>query len=379
MEFSFSDEQMEVQKRVRACCEGGIAAGAAELDGASAERSQEMIAERAGILAREGLLGLGLPEEKGGAGGDLLSAVLLHQELGEACPATAISVLYSIGLCARALCMWDGGAEGDSFLKGLVAGEIIGAFGDLEPEASLDAWTLKTTAVAPGGESFALTGEKAMVLNAPAPGPKILTASQENGAGLFLVSPDASGMRISPPQTKMGCRGAPTADVSLQECPAVRLGSKDGEEAVAAMRSFEHLLCGAVAAGMTRAAMVAAGVHARDHRGGEKPLARHQEISFKLAEMFLLLDTASMLLYRSVWMMEEKLAEATVLASSAKIFASEAAVKASGWAVQITGTAGYRSGSRAERIFRDAKFLELIGHSTERHRMFLADQVLAAY
>jgi alkylation response protein AidB-like acyl-CoA dehydrogenase len=378
MEFRFSDEQLDVRQRIRDCCARQIAPAAPDLDAASVEDGQAMIRERAKMLAREGLLGLGLPAEGGGPAGDLLSAVVLHQELGAACPATALSVLSSIGLCARALCEWGDAALRDTCLKDLLAGEIIGAFGDLEPEASLDAWTLNTTA-SPSGEGFALRGEKLMVLNAPLAGPKILTASVEGTSGLFLISPDASGIEVSPPQSKMGCRGVPTADLTLKDCSAVRFAPDDGDGPVTALRGFEHLLFAAVATGMINAAMVAAGVYARDHRAGEKPLARHQEISFKLADMLLCQDTAQMLLYRSVWMMNEKNAEAPVLASSAKTFASEAAVKASEWAMQITGQAGYRSGSRAERMFRDAKLLEILGGCTEKHRMFVADQVLAAY
>ncbi len=106
MEFRFTDEQLEVQQRIRDCCRKEISPGAADLDAASVEKAQGMIRERAKILAREGLLGLGLPAEMGGVGGDVLSTVVLHQELGEACPATALSVLSSVGLCARALCEW---------------------------------------------------------------------------------------------------------------------------------------------------------------------------------------------------------------------------------------------------------------------------------
>ncbi len=378
MEFRFADEQLEVQQRIRDCCRKEISTGAADLDAASVEEAQGMIRERAKTLAREGLLGLGLPSELGGVGGDLLNTVVLHQELGEACPATALSVLSSVGLCARALCEWGEKAERDAFLSGLLGGETIGACGDLEPEASLDAWTPKTTASS-SGSGAKLTGEKAMVLNGPFAGPKILTASVDGAAALFLVSPDASGLEISPAHTKLGCRGVPTADVSLKDCTAVRLAPKDGAGSVVTLRAFEHLLFGAVATGMINAAMVTGGVHARDHQAGEKPLARHQEISFKLAETLLFQETALMLLYRCVWMMEEKNAEAPVLASSAKVFASEAAVKAADWAMQITGQEGYRSGSRAERIFRDAKLLEILGDCTEKHRMFVADQVLAAY
>lgn len=378
MEFNLTDEQLDLQQRIRDCCLREIAPGAAELDKASAENANEMIRERIRSLGREGWLGLGLPEGPGGAGGDLLGPVLLHQELGEVCPATALGVLASAGLCARALCGWGAKAEQDAYLEGLLAGEILGAFGDMEPEASLDAWTLKTVA-SPSGSGFRLSGQKGMVLNAPVAGVSIVTASAEGGAGLFLVSPDAAGIERSPSHAKVGCRGVPTADVSLKDCAAVRLASEDGGESVESLRAVGHLLFGSVAAGMIRAAMVTAGVHARDHQAGDRPLARHQEVSFKLAEILVLYDTALMLLYRSLWMMNEKGAEAPVLASSSKVFASEAAVRAAEWSMQITGQEGYRSGSRAERIFRDAKLLEILGDCTEKHRMSVADQVLAAY
>jgi len=136
MEFTFTDEQLELQQRIRDCCRREVAPGAAALDEASGERAQELLRERFRTLAREELLGLGLPAEAGGSGDDFLGAVLLHQELGEACPATALSVLSSVGLCARALCEWGGEAERDAFLKDLLGGEAIGAWADLEPDTT---------------------------------------------------------------------------------------------------------------------------------------------------------------------------------------------------------------------------------------------------
>ena len=378
MEFRLTDTQSDLQERIKACCQREIASKAADLDAAPLDRTADMIRERMKVLAGEGLLGLGFPVDAGGVGADLLGTVLLHQELGDACASTALSVLSSVGLCARALHEWGEKPEGGPLLKRLLAGETVGACADLEPGSSLDDWGLKTTA-SPSGSAFKLTGEKGMVLNASVAGAKIATASVDGAPSLFFVQADATGIEISPLQAKVGCRGVPTADVTLKDCPAVRLAPEDGAGSVQTLRSMEHLLFGAVAAGMVNAALVTAGVHARDHQAGEKPLARHQEISFKLAEMLLFKETALMLLYRCVWMMEERNAEAPVLASSAKVFASEAAVKAADWAIQITGQQGYRRGSRAERIFRDAKLLEILGDCTEKHRMFVADQVLAAY
>jgi len=378
MEFTLTDEQLALQQRIRDCCRKEIAPGAADLDAAPLDETKKMIRKRTKILGREGLLGLGLPEEAGGAGGDLLGAVGLYQELGEACAATALSVLSSVGLCGRAIYEWGEKAERDAYLPDLLGGEKIGACGSLEAEASLDDWGLKTTASL-SGSVFKLTGEKCMVLNAPVADTKILTALVDGTPTLFLVPPDAKGIEISPPQAKMGCRGVPTADLVLKDCPGVRLASGDGAGSVATLRGMEHLFFAAIATGIINAAMVTAGVHARDRLAGDKPLARHQEISFKLADTLLFQETAVMLLHRSVWMMDENNAEALVLASSAKVFASEAAVKAADWAMQITRQEGYHGGSRAERLFRDAKLFEILGDCTEKHRMFIADQVLAAY
>jgi alkylation response protein AidB-like acyl-CoA dehydrogenase len=125
MEFRFSDEQLEIQQRIRDCCGREIAPGAADLDAASVDKAEEMIAARAKMLAQEGLLGLGIPEDRGGTGGDLLSSVVLYQELGEACPATALSVLASAGLCARALCDWGETPEQEALLKDLVRGQTL--------------------------------------------------------------------------------------------------------------------------------------------------------------------------------------------------------------------------------------------------------------
>ena len=176
----------------------------------------------------------------------------------------------------------------------------------------------------------------------------------------------------------------------LTDCPAEKLPAGkvtpdlqwaevgNGPAALEWLRCHEHLLFAAVAEGMIHGALVAAGVYARDHQAGGKPLGRHQEISFKLADSMVFQETARMLIYRCVWLMEQQDPQAPVLASSAKAFAAESAVKAAGHAVQIFGQEGFLSGSRAERFYRDAKLLEILGDSTEKQRMFIADRVLEA-
>ncbi len=378
MEFSFTEEQLDIQQKIRDYCQRVLVPGAAELDAAPLDQTLDIIKNRMKSLAQEGFLGLGFPTEAGGSGKDLMSTVVLLQELGEACPATALAAISSVGLCARAIYEWGTKEQKDQYLEKLLSGEMLGAYGSQEPEASLDGWDFETVASA-AGNGFKLKGQKCMVLNAPLGGVRVVSATADGAPALFLVAQDASGLEISPPQDKLGCRGVPTSDLTMNDCAAVRLAPEDGTDAVTAIRCYEHLLFGAMATGMLNAAMIAAGVHARDHLAGGKPLARHQEISFKLADSLVFQETSIMLLHRSVWMIDEKNAEAPVLASSAKVFASEAAVKAANWAVQVTGQKGYRKGSLAERIYRDAKLVEILGDPIETHRMFIADQVLDQY
>lgn len=379
MDFSFTEEQQTNQQRIRDFCRKELAPRAAELDEATGEQAREMIRERLRSLGKQGFLGMGFPEDAGGSGESLMSFVLLIQELGDTCPSTGLAVISSVGLCARALYEWGGEAEKKAYLADILSGEAIGAYASMEAEAGLDAWTYSTVAT-PTGDGVTIKGQKKLVLNAPMGGAMVLNAA--DGAeqpGLFLVSPEAAGLEISTIQEKMGCRGVSTADVTLTDCTAVRLNCGDGGKAVEMLRSYEHLFLAALSVGMLNVAMITSGVYARDHKAGGKPLARHQEISFKLADSLLFMDTAQVLIHRCVWLMGEKSGEAPVVASCAKTFASESAVKAAGWTVQIMGQEGYSRGSRAERLYRDAKLVEILGDTTERHRMFIADQVLAEY
>ncbi len=376
MDFKLTDKQLEIQKSIREYCQQELAPKAAELDKATTEQAQDMMKARLADLGQKGFLGLGFPAEVGGNDEDLLCSTILLQELGDACPATAMAVLSSIGVCARALYEWGGQGDKEQYLSDLLAGKIVGAYGSLEPDAGLDTWEYKTTAV-PSGKGFQLNGSKCMALNAPIADLTIVTATANEMPGLYLISQGVSGFEVAKTQEKLGCRGLPTADLSLNNCAATVLTETNGEKALSAIRSHEHLMLAAMSAGLINSIMITAGVYARDHEAGGEPIGRHQEISFKLADTYLFFDTSLLLIHRCVWLMMEKHPEAEVLASSAKLFASESAVKSTGWAMQIMAQNGYCHGTKAERLFRDAKLVEILGDTTEKHRMYIADQVLA--
>ena len=371
MKFSFDEELLTLQQKMREFCRTEIAPKAAGLDAASPDQAGAMVRGHLKALGEAGFLGVGFPEDAGGSGGDLVGATMLLQEIGGVCLSTGLAVLGSVGLCARALEQWGQKPGAESLTADLLAGRAVGGCATMETGVSLDAWDLKAS-----GDGGVVSGEKVMVLNASLGGPLICSAVEEGRAALYLLAQGAEGMTVSAPRVLMGCRGVPVADVTMSGAPAGKLSAVNGEDPVAVLRSREHLLLAALAEGVIHGLLVNAGVYARDNKAGQKPLGRHQEISFQLAEIMLFQETARMLISRCVWMMQKGDPEAAVLASCAKCYASESAVKASRAAVQIMGCDGYTAGSYVERCYRDAKILEMLGDPTERHRMYIADNVL---
>jgi alkylation response protein AidB-like acyl-CoA dehydrogenase len=119
--------------------------------------------------------------------------------------------------------------------------------------------------------------------------------------------------------------------------------------------------------------------HAKSHLSGGKPIIAYQEVGFKLAEMLTLLQTARLLAYRAAWMTDAGDREAGVLAHCAKVFCAESAEEVASQALQILGGQGYISGNPAEGGYRDAKYLQIAGTSSEISRMKIADEVLLGY
>ena len=116
--------------------------------------------------------------------------------------------------------------------------------------------------------------------------------------------------------------------------------------------------------------------YAKNHKSGGKPIIAYQEVGFKLAEMLTLLQTAQLLAYRAAWMAETGDREAPVLARCAKVFCTESAEKSASYALQILGGRGYLSGNPAEEGYREAKYLQIAGTSSEISRMKIADELL---
>ncbi len=207
------------------------------------------------------------------------------------------------------------------------------------------------------------------------------TDPAKGGRGItaFLVPMDSPGLTLGPPDDKLGIRGAPSAQVFLADCAVgddARLGP-EGDGFKIAMRALDGGRIGiaAQALGIARAAFEDAVRYARERKTFGQPIAEHQAIQFKLADMRTEIEAARMLLWRAAVKKDSGGAYSTD-ASMAKLFASEVANRAAKEAVQIFGGYGYLRDFPAERHFRDAKITEIYEGTSEIQRLVIASALL---
>jgi alkylation response protein AidB-like acyl-CoA dehydrogenase len=274
-------------------------------------------------------------------------------------------------------------AQRARWLPGLAAGETIGCFGLSEPEAGSDAGAQRTAAVK-SGAGWVLNGTKNFITNAPAADVILVAAKTDPGKGtkgisIFIVPTDAPGVTIGKSDDKLGIRGAVSAQIFLADAavgPEALLGA-EGEGFKIAMRALDGGRIGiaAQAVGIARAAFEDAVRYAQERKTFGQPIAQHQAIQFKLADMSTEIEAARLLLWRAA-AKKDTGARYTREAAMAKLFASEVANRAAKEAVQVFGGYGYLADFPAERHFRDAKITEIYEGTSEIQRLVIASSLL---
>jgi butyryl-CoA dehydrogenase len=378
MEFELSPEQKMIRDTARELSRREIAPAAAEID-----RSHTFPRALFNRLGELGLLGVMVPEKWGGGGMDALSYALALEEIATGCASTAVAMSVQCSLVAAPILAEGTDEQRARWLPDLASGKKIGCFALSEPEAGSDAKAQRTRAVRDGA-GWKITGTKNFITNAPVADLMIVIATTDpakgsRGISAFLVPTSTAGLRIGPPDNKLGIRGAPSAQVFFDGAAVgddALLGG-EGEGFKIAMRALDGGRIGiaAQAVGIARAAFEAATRYALERKTFGQPIAEHQAIQFKLADMNTEIDAARLLLWRAASRKDHKQPFGTE-ASMAKLFASEVANRAAKEAVQIFGGYGYLSDFPAERHFRDAKITEIYEGTSEIQRLVIASALL---
>ena len=378
MDFKLTDEQELIRKNMREFCGKYVDPIATEID----ENSRHP-AELFQKLAEGGWMGMPIPETYGGAGADYLTHIIAVDELSRSCASTGFTVSIHVGIPEMLLLLFGNEEQKQKYLVPLAKGENLGAFVLTEPGAGTDIMAASTTAVLDGND-YVLNGTKTFTSNGPTGGTYFVfgwtdKAAGRKGMSAFIIPRGTPGMKAGEHFNKMGLRSSQTSEMVFQDCrvPKENLLGSAGAGMAMAMAGFDHGRVGIAAqsVGILQAALDESIRYSKERVQFGQPIARHQAISWMIADMATDLAAARFLTYHAAWL-KDRNQSFSKEASMAKLFAAEAAMKHTVKAVQIQGGYGYCKGAKVERLMRDAKITEIYEGTSEAQRMVISGNVL---
>ena len=342
-------------------------------------------------LGELGLLGIGVPEEYGGSGGDLWDTVVSGEEMATGSSGVALSMGAHSSLCVYNLYRNGDATQRARFLPDLCAGRRIGALCITEPDTGSDAVSMTTRAVR-DGDSYVLDGTKTWITNAPIADVFIVYAKTAPEAGAFgisafVVERDTPGVETSKPFAKMGCRGSPTGQVWLRGARVSaehRLGPENGGIGVLmGGLDVERVVFATLPLGQARRAMELAIRYAKERSQFGRPIGSFQLIQAKIADMYARIEAARLLTWRAcaeaVGM--DRGGKGTAvhrLSAAALLFTAEMAEAVVNDALQIHGGNGYSLEFEVNRLYRDVRLGTIGAGTSEIRRLIIARALLDA-
>jgi alkylation response protein AidB-like acyl-CoA dehydrogenase len=376
LDFSLSAEQRELR-------EAAVAFARRELDQDVAKRDAagEFSPEAWRACAKFGVQGMPVPPELGGGGADVLSTVLVMEGLGYGCHDNGLifSLNAQMWSLEMPLVKFGSPAQRQAYLPGLVSGDLIGVHAMTEPDSGSDAFNMRTR-VEQRGDSYVLNGTKLYITNAPIADVVLVFASHPGrtpvaGVSAFLVDKGAPGFTVSRGLDKMGLRTSPMGEVVLTDCvvPAEkRLGPEGAGMAIFnSSMGWERSCILASAVGAMQRQLESCVDYGRTRKQFGRPIGKFQAVAGKIADMYLRVEAARLLVYRAAWLAQQG-KPAVAEAAAAKLFASEAWVTSSLDAIQIHGAYGYTTDAGVERDLRDAVASRIYSGTSEIQRVILA-------
>jgi alkylation response protein AidB-like acyl-CoA dehydrogenase len=337
---------------------------------------------RAGEL---GLMGVTVPREWDGAGRDYVAYALALEAIARQSATVAVILTVNNSLVAETIHRFGTTDQKERWVRALARGRAIGAFALSEEQAGSDAKNLHTR-VRMDGFGHRLDGRKVWVANAEAADVVLVFAASEPDLGgqaisAYLVSMDTPGITRAARNDSLGVRGLGAMDLEFRDVAvdSNQLLGAPGDGWRIARWALEggRVAIAAQALGVGQAALDEALAYARTREAFGQPIANYQAIQWMLADTATELDAARMLTLKAAWAKDTQ-ERSALEASMAKLLASESAHRAADRAMQVLASAGYRRGSRVERLFRDARAAEIYQGTSEVQRMIIGEHITAA-
>ncbi|HBA88194.1 MAG TPA: acyl-CoA dehydrogenase [Geobacter sp.] len=379
MDFELSQDHKVLQSAVRDFVQKEIKPIAMKID-----EDHAIPDELVRKMGEMGLLGSYFPEEYGGAGLDMLSYVIVVEEVSKACGSSGVLISAHTSLCSGPIYTFGTEDQKKKWLPALNTGEIIGCFLLTEPEAGSDAGAIATTYRREGDE-FVINGSKIFITNGGYKGTGVLFASHDRslkhkGISAFIVDLNSPGVEILKNEKKMGIRGSYTTAFAFDSVrvPVENLLGQEGQGFKIAMDTLNGGRIGIAsqALGIAEGAFDLALAYSKERKQFGHPICELQAIQFKLADMYARIETSKLMTYKAACLKDAKKSY-TMESAMCKMLASEAANFVTKEAIQIHGGYGFICDYEVERMYRDAKITEIYEGTNEVQRVVISKLLLS--
>ncbi len=378
MFFELNEEQLAVQAAAREFAQKELKPGVIERDNA-----MKYPTEQVRMMGELGFLGMMVSPEYGGGGMDTISYVLAMEEISKIDNSCSVIMSVNNSLVCWGIETFGTEEQKRKYLPKLTSGEWIGSFCLSEPEAGSDATSQQTTAI-DMGDHYLLNGTKNWITNGGTSKLHLVIAQTDRSKGhrginVLIVEAASEGVVIGAKEDKLGIRSSDTHTIMYTDVkvPKENRIGEDGFGFKFAMKvlSGGRIGIAAQALGIAGGGYELAVAYAKERKAFGKPIAQHQAISFKIAEMATEIEAAKMLVYRAAWLKDQH-QNYDSAAAMAKLYASGVAMRHSVEAVQIHGGYGFVKEYHVERLMRDAKITQIYEGTSEIQKMVISRGIM---
>jgi len=332
-----------------------------------------------------GLLGVTVPEEFGGAGMSYLAHTVAVEEIARASASVSLSYGAHSNLCVNQINLNGTDEQKRKYLPGLISGAHVGALAMSESGAGSDVVSMSLRAER-RNDHYRLNGTKYWITNGPDADTLVVYAKTDPGAGAkgitaFIVEKDMKGFTTSPPFHKLGMRGSNTAELVFDdvEVPFENVLGEEGKGVRVLMSGldYERVVLAGIGTGIMAACLDEIMPYLSSRKQFGQPIGSFQLMQGKIADMYTALNSARAYVYE----VAKACDKGTVTrqdAAACCLYSSEQAMVQAHQAVQAMGGAGFLEGSVVERLFRDAKLMEIGAGTSEIRRMLIGRELMGA-
>ena len=335
-------------------------------------------------LGKLGLMGVLVPQQYGGSGFGYAEYVTAIEELAKVDPSVGLSMAAHNSLCTGHIMQFGNEEQKKKYLPKLASAEYLGAWALTEHNTGSDSGSMSTVA-AKDGNDWGLNGSKNFITHAISSDVVVVVVrtgekGDSKGMSAFIVDKGTPGLTSGKKEDKLGMRASETAELIFDNCkvPQANLLGNIGDGFIQAMKVLDggRISIAALSLGIAKGAYEAALKYAKERVQFGKPIANHQAIAFKLADMATNIEASELLIYKAVGK-KNSYQKVTLDGAMAKYYSSEVAVKVSTDAVQILGGYGYSKDFPVERFYRDSKLCTIGEGTSEIQKIVISKQILS--